>query len=311
MSKKAAILTLLTFKGIGPRSVLDYFNNSKELSNLQQVIDAINSGRFKRLVEIPSETEIEAAFNCAVQTLEKCSESNIHVICFDDLPQRLNAIPNPPLILFLKGNIEALRRKSIAVIGTREPTDFGKESAFRISKSLAENGWMITSGLAKGCDYEAHAGCLAANGITTAVLAHGFGMIYPKEHAKFSEKILETGGALVSEYPPGCPPTKGSFIERDRLQSGISHGVIVVETDVIGGTMHTVKHARAQGRPVGAINHPESLRNFNQAKGNQKLVEEKSAIPLGDKASVIRFAENLETVEDSQMIKDMKQTNLF
>ena len=307
MVQKASILTLLNLKGIGPKSISEYLKVSNDLNGVDQIKEAIQSGFFKRLVEIPSSDEIDRVFEDAVKTIQSCTDSNINILIGNELPIYLKRIPNPPVLLFTKGNFEVLHTRSLAIIGTREPTNFGKESAFRISRTLTEKGWAIVSGLAKGCDFEAHAGCLAAQGRTVAVLAHGFGMIYPKEHEEIAEKILEGGGTLLTEYAPGCPPSKGSFIERDRLQSGLSHGVIVVETDVKGGTMHTIKHALGQGKIIAAISHPESMMGLPQSQGNSKLIKEKIARPLADKASLIQFSEELTAITNVET----KQENLL
>ena len=234
------------------------------------------------------------AWDAAEKLQEECDDAGIVVLGGRvPLPSALREIPNPPLLLYLQGNPEILDLKGIAVIGTREPTSFGRKSARRMAHVLAERGWCVVSGLAEGCDTEGHEGCLAAGGKTIAVLAHGFGRIYPAKNKQLADRILESGGALITEYAPGTPPTRSSFIERDRLQSGLSLGIIVVETDIKGGTMHTVGHAQAQGRGIGAISHPPELSDVSKSQGNQKLIREEIATPLRDRDDLIRFAESL------------------
>jgi DNA processing protein len=158
---------------------------------------------------------------------------------------------------------------------------------------MAERGWCVVSGLAEGCDTEGHEGCLAAGGKTIAALAHGFGRIYPAKNKQLAERILESGGALITEYPPGTPPTRSSFIERDRLQSGLSLGIVVVETDIKGGTMHTVRHARDQGRGIAAISHPPEFVKEAKAQGNQQLIKDLIARPLANRDDLFRFAQEI------------------
>ena len=218
--------------------------------------------------------------------------SNITVLEQNNInfPNKLISIPSSPTKLYCRGDISILNNKSVAIIGTRNPTEFGRKAALRLAEIFVNNGFTIVSGLALGCDTYAHEGCLNANGKTIAVLAHGLNTIYPKENKKLSEKILENGGCLISEYPINTKIEKYNFIHRNRLQSGLSYGVIVIETDIIGGTMHTVNHAINQNKLIGVLGgHSEKYINENSVKGNHKLLENKEHHKLSSQREIDNF----------------------
>lgn len=220
----------------------------------------------------------------------------------DDFPGRLRRIPDPPIVLFVKGNPECIkRRESVAVIGTRDPSEFGKRVAHRFGQYGAEAGCVVVSGLAYGCDAAAHRGCLDVGGRAVAVLAHGLDRIYPKHSQSLAEEILSHGGCWVSEYAPGTRSQRRFFIDRDRLQSGIAGGVIVVETDVEGGTMHTVRFAENQGRPLAVLQHPPEHSATRKSGGNALLIREKRAKPLKEADDLCDF---IVTVKNSARSDD-------
>lgn len=207
-----------------------------------------------------------------------------------NFPKKLLSIHNPPIRLYVKGDVTILKDKGVAIIGTRNPTEYGKKAAYRLSEIFTNNGFNIISGLALGCDTHAHEGCLNANGKTIAILAHGLDVIYPKENKKLSEKILENGGCLISEYPINTKIEKYNFINRNRLQSGLSCGIIVIETDITGGTMHTVNHAIKQNKLIGVLGgHSEKYINENSIKGNYKLLENKEYYKLSSPREIDNF----------------------
>ncbi len=295
MSYEAITLTLLSLRGVGPRSVADFLSSGYEATEADSLHKALLRGAISRLSSIPGVDDVRLAWERAERLIDDCAKQDVTILGgVNPLPVTLCSIPNPPLLLFVLGNYKLVYSKGIAVIGTREPTDFGRKAAHRMAHVLAENSWTVVSGLAEGCDTEGHEGCLAANGGTIAVLAHGFGRIYPSKNKMLSERILESGGCLATEYPPGVPPTKSSFIERDRLQSGLSRGIVVVETDVRGGTLHTVAHAKSQGRGIAALAHPSHLIGEPKAQGNQKLIREGVARPLSNRSDLIDFADSLD-----------------
>ena len=170
-----------------------------------------------------------------------------------EYPDILSEIPDPPVVLFYMGEFaEFLKMPAIAVIGSRRCTTYGRKVARTLARDFVRSGVAVVSGLARGIDAEAHRSVAEADGVTLAVLGNGLDICYPPEHARLSEKILEKG-VLISEYPPGSEPAKYKFPERNRLISGFSRGVVVVEAGSRSGTMITVNTALDQGRDVFAV----------------------------------------------------------
>jgi DNA processing protein len=171
----------------------------------------------------------------------------------DDYPDILINIPDPPAVLFYRGDLMGfLKMPAIAVIGSRRCTSYGRKVTRKLARDFVRSGVAVVSGLARGIDGEAHRGVLEAGGVTMAVLGNGLDICYPPEHDRLSEKILEKG-VLLSEYPPGTEPARYRFPERNRLISGFSRGVVVVEAGSRSGTMITVNTALDQGRDVFAV----------------------------------------------------------
>jgi len=168
-------------------------------------------------------------------------------------PEHLAEIYDPPLVLYVRGDARILRDVGIAVVGTRRPTPYGLGMAERLSQDLANCGLLIISGMARGIDSIAHRGAVQARGRTVAVFGTGVDVIYPRENRKLSEQILELGGALVSEFPLGTSPNPHNFPLRNRIISGLSRGVLVVEAGEFSGTRITSRCALEQCREVFAV----------------------------------------------------------
>jgi DNA processing protein len=226
--------------------------------------------------------DLEAVSNSASKLLARCASEGIAYLnrWEDGFPERLRSIPDPPLHLFVQGNLDSLKRPGYAVVGTRTPTLFGQKAAYRIAKRVVEAGFSVISGLAEGCDTQAHLGALDSGGCTVAVLAHGFGTVYPSSNDALAKRILDEGGCLVSEYPPSKPASSNQFVARDRLQSGLAQGTIIIETGLKGGTMHTVRFTLEQGRCLAVVRNPGTKFEMPDVEGNLSLIEEKKAFPL-------------------------------
>ena len=168
-------------------------------------------------------------------------------------PQRLFEIYDPPLVLYVRGDAEALSKFGIAVVGTRHPTPYGTAIAERLACDLAARGLIITSGMARGIDTAAHRGALNAHGKTLAVWGTGLDVTYPKENQKVADQILASGGAIASEFPLGTFPAPQNFPIRNRIISGLSIGVLVIEAGEYSGTRVTARCALEQGRDVYAV----------------------------------------------------------
>lgn len=167
-------------------------------------------------------------------------------------PPLLAAIPDPPLVLWVEGDPECLGRPAVAIVGSRGASPYGLEAAGRLAGELAGAGMTIVSGLARGVDSAAHRGALSAGGTTAAVLGSGVDVIYPAEHAGLAAEAAGRG-AVLSEYPPGTPPLKQYFPARNRIISGLSLGVVVIEAAVRSGSLITANRALEQGRHVMAV----------------------------------------------------------
>jgi DNA processing protein len=163
-------------------------------------------------------------------------------------PPLLQAVPDAPAILFIKGTLQPTR--CLAVIGTREPTEHGAEIARRATRYFAERGWSVISGLALGIDALAHRTALEVQGHTVAVLAHGLQTVVPRSHQALANEIVAAGGALVTEYPYGTAPFPAHFVKRDRIQAGLAQGVLMVQSGHDGGSLHASRASLAYGRPL-------------------------------------------------------------
>lgn len=195
-----------------------------------------------------------------------------------EYPEQLREIYDAPLKLYVLGNKEILKQSSIAIVGARKATEYGKKIAIQFSKDLSKNGINIISGLALGIDTCAHLGALQATskGKTIAVLGSGLDAIYPKQNVELAKQIIKNGGCIISEYPLGAKPEKQHFPQRNRIISGLSKGVLIVEASEKSGSLITADFALEQGREVfavpGNISSSTSVGTNNLIKQGAKLV---------------------------------------
>lgn len=201
------------------------------------------------------------------------SQPNLHCIDIEhsDYPELLRHIPKPPPILFVRGNLGCLSLPQIAIVGSRHPSAGGNENAERFAHYLAERGFAITSGLALGVDAAAHRGALNAGGKTLAVMGTGIDLIYPSRHRQLAQQIIDSGGALISEFPLGTASHAANFPQRNRIISGLSGGTLVVEAAVQSGSLITAAYALQHNREVFAI--PGSIHN-PLARGCHQLIRQ-------------------------------------
>lgn len=188
-----------------------------------------------------------------------------------EYPQKLNKIYAPPAKLYLLGNETILNKPAIAIIGCRDASDYGKRVAFQFAYELAKKGIVVVSGLARGIDIYSHLGAVKANAPTISVLGSGFEHIYPAEHKGYCKQILQTGGAIITEYEPKVRPNKMNFPARNRLISGLSNGVLVIEAKQKSGTLITVDYALEQGKDVFVV--PGNITS-NQSYGTNDLLKQ-------------------------------------
>lgn len=196
----------------------------------------------------------------------------------DRFPQWLAQIPDSPRGLFCRGAVEALSGRSIAIVGSRAATRAGRDIAFGLSRDLAASGITIVSGLARGIDRAAHEGALAAGGCTVAVLGSGLNRVYPRGNVGLADHIVAAGGLLASEFEPDVGPRKHHFPARNRVISGLSRGVVVVEAAAHSGSLITARMGLEQGREVMAV--PGAVLGRNSA-GCHRLLKQGAALVEG------------------------------
>lgn len=280
------ILTLLNLPNVGNQTLRSIINLEehapKNKNDLFPIIESLKKKRPK--IGIINELDIDMAYEKSDKILKKSEKDKVKIIKYYDkeYPKRLLSIDDFPVLLHTKGNIDNLNKfKSIAIVGTRNPTQHSKGFSKNFGSFFSQKGFLIVSGLALGCDTEAHKGCLKVGGKTIAVLAQGLGEseIMPRRNIKLVKEILENDGCLISEYPLGQKPSKAYYIRRNRIQSGLSETTIIIETDEKGGTMHTAKFCLKQKRILACLKPPKEG-YLNSFKGNKILIEENHAFVL-------------------------------
>lgn len=205
------------------------------------------------------------------------NKENINLISLLDkeYPSYLKEIYDPPIVLYTKGNFKLLAEPGMGIVGCREASEYGRKAALYFSFQLAKKDITIISGLARGIDSFAHIGALGAVGKTIAVVGNGLDIVYPKENRKLEREIVEKGGCIVSEYPLGTKPHKMNFPARNRIISGLSKGILVIEAKEKSGTLITVDFAIEQGRDVFVI--PGNINSLN-SKGTNELIKQGAKI---------------------------------
>ena len=271
ITERECALILQTLPGIG----------SVALSKLHQQF-----GSFAKALQAPTST-VKPAYrkglnayrarpnefnNLAQKTLGTCLSSGIDIVLISspDYPALLREIDTAPALLFVKGDTGILNLPQIAIVGSRHHSAAGQQNACAFARHLAGSGFTITSGLALGIDGAAHQGALET-GSTIAVLGTGVDVVYPRRHQALYADITAKGGAIVSEFPPGTPARAGNFPQRNRIISGLSLGVLVVEAALRSGSLITARLAMEQGREVFTV--PGSIHNPS-AKGCHQLIRQ-------------------------------------
>lgn len=211
--------------------------------------------------------------------------------------QILSNIAKKPKILHYTGTLPTERRPTVAVIGTRKPTAYGREVTERFAGELARRGIVIVSGLALGVDGIAHRAALAADGTTIAVLGNGLPQIYPSSHRALAQEIVDRGGAIISEYPEGAPALPHQFLERNRLVSGLADIVLITEAAARSGTMSTAAHALEQGKDVFVI--PGNITSPMSSGCNNLLKQ--GAMPATDPGDILEVLLPATTNEQSTL----------
>jgi DNA processing protein len=247
-------LALSLTPGLGPtrgRKLVERFGNIQDIFHASLTELEAENLRAQSAQHIALGKSLELAHDEVAKTVA----AGVQILCRDDAgwPARLSEIYDPPLVLFIRGNAEAVSRPGIAIVGTRHPTPYGMGMAERLSCDLAARGLVIFSGMARGVDTFGHKGAIKAKGKTIAVFGTGVDVIYPRENKKIAEGILESNGALISEFPLGTFAAPQNFPIRNRIISGLSLGVLVVEAGEYSGTRITARCALEQSREIFAV----------------------------------------------------------
>jgi DNA processing protein len=247
-------LALSLTPGLGPtrgRKLVERFDNIQDIFHASLTELEAENLQAQSAQHIALGKSLELAHDESARAIA----AGAQVLCREDAawPARLSEIYDPPLVLCVRGDAAVLAAPGIAVVGTRHPTPYGIGMAERLSSDLAARGLAIFSGLARGVDAAGHRGALKAKGRTVAVFGTGVDVIYPRENKKIAESILECGGALVSEFPLGTFAAPQNFPIRNRIISGLSLGVLVVEAGEYSGTRITARCALEQSREIFAV----------------------------------------------------------
>ncbi|MBL1271917.1 MAG: DNA processing protein [Marinobacter maritimus] len=222
--------------------------------------------------------EANASVNSVRQALLDCERHGIEIVSWQqpDYPEALRHIHDAPLVLFARGDVRLLSYEQIGIIGSRNATPAGLDHARRFAAELSNRNLLVTSGLALGVDGAAHAGALDAGHATIAVIGCGLDRIYPNQHRRLGERVIEEG-LMVSEYPPGTPARAAHFPQRNRIISGLSRGILVVEAGLKSGSLITARMALEQGREVfaipGSIHSPVARGCHHLIKQGARLVD--------------------------------------
>lgn len=249
------LIALLEIPGMGRRKTRTLLNHGAGVDQMP-FSEIVKLAVDQKLIKEPvSASVLRFCQERAKEILEKNDRYGIKLISIwdKDYPKAF-AFNDGPILIYYLGNRECLNEaKRVAVIGSRKPQKKGRDFAFWIGKQLAKEKWTVVSGLAFGCDTAAHQGCLSENGQTISILPSGLLNIYPEENRYLAEEILEKNGCLLSEYSLETRPKAFHFIERDRLQAGISDFLVVSTFSPTGGTLHTLKYAHSYGKKILTI----------------------------------------------------------
>ncbi|MFP4164640.1 MAG: DNA-processing protein DprA [Chitinispirillaceae bacterium] len=297
-------IALNSISGLGPVRIgqlLEHFGSPEEVfrtsPDLLRKQGLIPESCLQRLKD-------DSLFPNACKQLEKCRKSGVQILTLDhdQYPMYLKEIFAPPPVLYVKGDLSVFKKHAFAVVGTRSPTSYGKQVARKLAGDISTE-LVIVSGLAKGIDTAAHESCLEKRGKTVAVLGCGIDRIYPRDNEELAERIC-SNGTLVSEFPLGAAPEAFNFPRRNRIISGLSSGVLVVEAGAKSGALITAHYALQQGREVfavpGPINSPMSIGTFNLLK--------QGAVPVSSAQDIM---ENISGISAKPLLEPLNETDSF
>ncbi len=287
MTETESLIILNLVRGLGPlriRRLVEAFGSAAAVlkaspAALESVpmVGAVLAREIPRWRDLPYRVELDLIGKLGVGIVTAADE---------DYPPQLSEIYDPPVLLYVRGKLAPADRLSLAVVGSRRASHYGLQAAFNLSHQLVSRGITVVSGLARGVDSRAHRGALSGKGRTIAVLGSGLAHIYPPENAELADRIA-TSGAVVSEFPLTARPEKGNFPVRNRVISGLSLGVLVVEAAERSGALITARLALDQNRLVMAV--PGRIDSFS-ARGTNRLIQEGAKMVSGVEDILEEFA---------------------
>lgn len=296
MTEENYLMWLTRIEGIGQKKLQLLLDNFKTAMNIwtasQKSLETVRGLTEKNIYSIMQHRNEKLLHEYMLELEQKkirfISKSN------EQYPTRLKFIYDPPLGLYISGNMPSQDRIHVSIIGSRKSTEYGRRAAYNLSKELVGCNAVIVSGMARGIDSQAHQATVDANGTTIAVLGCGLDICYPPENFRLKERILEQG-CVISEFPPGTRPLPSHFPIRNRIMSGLSDAVVVVEASKRSGTFITVNQALDQGREVLAV--PGNITSWLSEGTNQLISEGAKIVTRGsdvlDALGIIRnYAEN-------------------
>lgn len=272
MNEQCYWIWLSRIEGLGPikiKKLLEIYKTPEQIWKLSKKELVAIKGIGEKLAEKILDLSYRENLNNYISYMQKY-DIGIITIQDENYPEKLKHIYDSPVMLYYRGNKELLTNsKIVAMVGCRECSKYGEYVSKKFSYELAKKGICIISGMAKGIDSYSHLGCIGAGGKTIAVLGSGIDQIYPKENTALYNQILKTGGLILSEYVIGTKPTKLNFPARNRIISGVSDSVIVVEAKEKSGTLNTVDFALEQGKDVFVI--PGNITSSNSVGTNELI----------------------------------------
>lgn len=306
---------LLQVEGIGPAKLFNLLSKFQSLDNLLDSkfnslikVEGISqnlANRILKQINNFSSFEIEVK-----REIEKLDSLSCKWVTFwsDDYPKNLKNIYDPPIILYYKGTLQETDINSIAIVGTRMPTQYGKSQSLKFAQELGEKKITVVSGMARGIDSAAHRGTIKSGGRTLAIIGSGLDVIYPPENKKLFDEISNSG-AVISEYPLGTKPDAQNFPKRNRIISGISLGTLVVESKNKGGALQTASFALDQNKEVFAI--PGSL-GIIQSEGTNLLIQKGEAKLVKDSEDIlVELNLQIKPTVGENIPKPVEDLNLF
>ena len=299
MKKFKEILFLKNLKRVGKATIYKkYWDILNDCNDFDELVSEIRKD--SKFAEEDIDNAIQNAQNL-YDDVNNNQEIQAITVFDDNYPEKLSVMENKrPLILYVKGDIEALTKPNIAIIGTRKPSDLSKEFEKKLVENIVNNSdRVVVSGLALGCDKIAHQTTVDEDKITIAVLPSGVNVIKPASNKNLAENILKTGGCLVSEYEPNAKVFRGNYVERDAIVAAYCDGIFVVECGVKSGTMHTVNAAIDYKRKIYCYSP-----NGESFDGNEYILENNvDAVRVNDIDEFLNDLDNLKSEKNSKSIQ--------